>query len=55
MKVTSYTIKRARVTKQPIKYPNLDAMLTGLREILEAREKSGFLGMVWLTIEAKKK
>ena len=45
-----YTIKRARVGK-PIEYPNLDAMLTTLREILENREKSGLLGKVWLTIE----
>lgn len=48
-----YTIKRARVTKDPVQYHNLDAMLAALREILEAREKSGFLGKVWLTVEAK--
>lgn len=36
-----YTSKRARVTKQPVEYHNLDAMLAGLRQILEAREQSG--------------
>jgi hypothetical protein len=46
-----YTIKRARVGK-PIEYPNLDAMLEALREILANREKSGFLGKIWLTVEA---
>ena len=47
-----YTIKRARVTKNPVEYPDLDTMLKALREILEGREKSGFLGKVWLTVEA---
>jgi len=50
---TIYTIKRARVSG-PIEYPDLDAMLKALREILEYREKSGFLGKVWLTVEAHK-
>lgn len=49
-----YTIKRARVTKNPTEYSDLDSMLKALREILENREKSGFLGKVWLTVEARK-
>jgi len=49
-----YTIKRARVTKNPIKYFDLDSMLKALREILENREKSGFIGKIWLTVEANK-
>ena len=48
-----YTIKRSRVGG-PIQYPNIGSMLNELRKILEDREKSGFLGKVWLTIEAKK-
>lgn len=47
-----YTLKRSRVGK-PIEYPNLDAMLKSLREILQDREESGLLGKVWLTIEAR--
>jgi hypothetical protein len=47
-----YTIKRSRVGKA-VEYPNLDAMLKALREILEDREKNGFLGKIWLTVEAK--
>lgn len=47
-----YTIKRSRVGK-PIKYTNLDAMLKALEQILRGREKSGFLGKIWLTVEAK--
>lgn len=49
--MTTYTIKRSRVGR-PIEYPDLDAMLKALREILEAREKSGFLGKAWFTVEA---
>ena len=49
----AYTIKRSRVGKA-VEYPSLDAMLEALKEILENREKSGFLGKVWLTVEAKK-
>jgi hypothetical protein len=49
-----YTLKRARVTKHFDTYFNLDAMLAELREILEARKRSGFLGKVWLTIEVRK-
>ena len=49
-----YTIKRSRVTKNPTKYFGLDSMLKALREILENREKSGFLGKIWLTVEANK-
>jgi len=46
-----YTINRSRVGKAG-EYPSLDAMLEVLREILANREKSGFLGKVWLTVEA---
>ena len=49
----TYTIKRSRVGK-PIEFRNVHAMLRTLREILEDRERSGLLGKVWLTIEAKK-
>jgi hypothetical protein len=52
MKV-SYTLKRSRVGG-PKEYPDLDAMMKALREILEDREKSGFVGKVWLTIEGRK-
>lgn len=48
---TVYTIKRSRVGG-PKPFDNLDAMLKALREILEDREKSGFLGKIWLTVEA---
>lgn len=48
-----YTIKRARETKNPTEYSDLDSMLEALREVLKNREKSGFLGKIWLTIEAR--
>lgn len=62
---TVYTIKRSREGKithwshlsllgGPKPFDNLDAMLKALREILVDREKSGFLGKIWLTIEAHK-
>ncbi len=50
---TVYTLKRSRVGG-PIQYDSLGSMLNGLRKILEDRERSGFLGKVWITVEAKK-
>jgi hypothetical protein len=48
-----YTLKRARVGRA-IEYADLDTVLKKLWEVLEDREKSGFLGKVWFTMEARR-
>jgi hypothetical protein len=47
---TVYTLKRSRVGKAQ-EYHSLGSLIISLYEILNDREKSGFLGKVWVTIE----